>query len=78
MPREADSISDMCSMTIAIGSNESAKQRKNIVVEEGEEVKEIDELDERAKELLELALDFKPSAYSDDHRDPDATSNGGF
>lgn len=73
MPREDDSISDMYSMTIANGEISS---RKNIVQEE--EAKENDELDERAKELLELALTFKPSQYSDDHRCPDASSSGGF
>ena len=39
---------------------------------------QIEELEEGARELIQQALKFRPSTYKDDHRDPEASRDGGF
>ena len=87
MPKENDSM-DFVSPGLQSGAGSqtsslqesvsNAEELKDKLIIALEEVKNDEELDERAKELLALAINFKPSKYSGDHRDPDASSYGGF
>ena len=43
-----------------------------------EESKEEDDREVRAKQVLELAMKFKPSQYKDDYKCPNTSYYGGF
>ena len=76
MPKQEDTMDDVDADPMVSEIDQEIRLEE---VKVGVEADMEDEgLDDRAKELLELALNFKPSQYSDEHRDPDASSYGGF